>query len=75
MTEVHRADDSKLLSFLKLFPVKQPSLNILRELFANRLLRGALEASVSLSDCLSKNGPANFSSGYASLVKAFGTFI
>ena len=35
------------LAFLKLSRVKQPSIAIIRDLFGNRVLRGALEAAVS----------------------------
>ena len=54
LTEVHRTDDPKLLSCLKLSRVKQPTFTILREFFANRVLRGALEAAVSFGLAIQK---------------------
>ena len=43
---VHRTDDPALLNFLSLARVKQPSRNIIRDFFGQRLLRCSLEEAV-----------------------------
>ena len=48
LTVVHRTDDPALLNFLSLARVKQPSRDIIRDLFGDRLLQFSFKKSVKL---------------------------